>query len=333
MFVWSHQRRHIRNCVLGVWLAWVGVSGAQDGSPQTPPTGTEKLALKQSELADKYQRLEMLILKMSEASASEDPRRAALLKQALSQSKDNHIRLQMDTLTELLAKQQLKRAVDNQTQVRNDIRALLELLLSEDREDRLKNEQARVKEYIKELDRIIRQQKGVQGRTEGGANELQLAKDQGNVADRASELAKTIKENENPDSSDSESSESSDSDGNSSDTNSAGDSKDPTEGFRVGDRVEVETKDGKTRVGTITEKTLESISLGDRQASGEQSQSGEGQSGEGESGEGESGEGESAEGQSGEGQWRRSIWRRSIWRRSIWRRSIWRRSVWRRPIW
>ena len=120
-------------------------------APEATPTDAaqvspvETLATQQGNLAERYQRLEVLMLKMAEFDAGTNPRRAALLKQALSESKDKHIRLQMETLVTRLRQQQLQRAVDDQTQVRDDLRALLELLLSENREDRLRNEQARMR--------------------------------------------------------------------------------------------------------------------------------------------------------------------------------------------
>ncbi len=84
----------------------------------------EQLATQQGTLAQKYQRLEMLMLKMAEYDASTNPRRAALLKQALAESKDKQVRLQMETLATRLREQQLQRAVDDQTQVRDDLRLL-----------------------------------------------------------------------------------------------------------------------------------------------------------------------------------------------------------------
>ena len=76
------------------------------------------------------------------------------------------------------------------------MKALLELLLSENRSDRMKSEQDRIREYIKEVERILRLQKSVQGRTEGGGEPGEIAKDQGKVADRTGDLAKQIRDNE-----------------------------------------------------------------------------------------------------------------------------------------
>ena len=47
-----------------------------------------ELAMRQSQLADRYRQLESMLLKMAEYDASNNPRRAALLRQALSKGKE-----------------------------------------------------------------------------------------------------------------------------------------------------------------------------------------------------------------------------------------------------
>jgi len=160
------------------------------------PSAADELALTQSQLADKYARLEELMLKMASLESASNPRRAALLTRAVSQSKERLTKTQLETIVTLLNQQQLKRAVDGQTAVQTDLKALLELLMSEDRSDRLKNEQARIKEYIKEVERLIRLQKGLEGQNQSGGDADRLAKDQQQLAGRTGDLAKKIKENE-----------------------------------------------------------------------------------------------------------------------------------------
>ena len=46
----------------------------------------------------------------------------------------------------------------------------MELLLSEDRAKQLESERARIREYLKQVNELIRQQKDVQGRTSGGGD-------------------------------------------------------------------------------------------------------------------------------------------------------------------
>lgn len=162
----------------------------------TQPSGSVDLALKQSQLADRYRQLESLLLKMAEYDSSNNPRRAALLRQALSKGKERQIGGQLDELVKLFQREQLQRAVDGQTTVQTDLKTVLNLLLSENRPDRLKSEQARVRNYIKKLDRIIRQQKSLQGRTESGEKGERLARDQNRVADQTQQLGGEIDEAE-----------------------------------------------------------------------------------------------------------------------------------------
>ena len=133
---------------------------------------------------------------MAELGAATDPRRAALLKKAVAQSKDELIAVRLDRLVELLGKDQLSRALENQTEVDRDLHALLELLMSENRAKRVESEKARIREYLKRINGIIKQQKDIQGRTAGGDDPKRLTGEQGKVADKTGELARDVRKNE-----------------------------------------------------------------------------------------------------------------------------------------
>ena len=259
---------------------------AQDES--SPSSTAERLSEEQAALVRSFTRLEMMMLKMAEVDSAENPRRAALLKKAFRQSKEKSIKKQMEVLVKVLEDQKLRRAIQDQTKVRDDLKVLLELLESENRVDRLKSEQSRVRQYIRELQRIIRQHKSVQGRTEGGADTERLAKDQEKVADRARRLAKLIDENElapdddansdsdtenkrpsenGKDKADQENPEDRVEDPDSSQRRSNENGLDEKQSPRDADspseneRVRVATKDGKVREGKLTRKNEESIEL------------------------------------------------------------------------
>ena len=168
----------------------------QQPTAEAGPASADELALEQSRIADKYAKLEQLMLKMAELEGASNPKRAALLTRAVEQSKERLTKTQLETLVKLLNQKQLKRAIDGQATVQTDLKALLELLMSEDRSDRLKSEQQRIQEYIKEVERLIRLEKSVQGQTEGGADAKQLAKEQGRIAGQTGDLAQKIQENE-----------------------------------------------------------------------------------------------------------------------------------------
>ena len=156
----------------------------------------DELVVRQQEISDKSRRLEEILLRMAELSAGVDPRRAALLRKAVAQSKDRLINVQFETLVSLLEKDQLSRAIENQGGVREDLKSLLELLLSEDRGRRIESEKARIREYLKRLNEIIKQQKGLQGRTSGGAKTNRLADEQEKLAGKTGGLADDIQRNE-----------------------------------------------------------------------------------------------------------------------------------------
>ena len=156
----------------------------------------DELSIEQQRIADKYKRLEDTLLRMAELTAVADPRRAALLKKAVAQSKEELIGLQLEALVELLEKGQLSRAIGNQEDLDGDLRNLLELLLSENRAKRIESEKARIRDYLKRLNRIIKTQKDVQGRTTGGADQDRLADEQLKLADASGGLAEDIRRNE-----------------------------------------------------------------------------------------------------------------------------------------
>ncbi len=157
---------------------------------------TDKLSLEQQRIADKYKHLEDVLLRMAELNAATDPRRAALLKKAVAQSKDKLIAVQLDRLVEMLGKDQLSKALENQKDVDQDLRAILELLMSENRAKRIESEKARIREFLKRINGIIKQEKDIQGRTAGGDDPKRLAGEQQKVAGKTGELAKDVQKNE-----------------------------------------------------------------------------------------------------------------------------------------
>jgi hypothetical protein len=179
-------------------------AGQEDAAPgqpaldAVPAAATDTLSDEQNQVADKYRRLEDLIFKMADFESTSNPRRAALLKQAYKQSKDRLTQSQLSAIVALLSQKQYKRALDGQEVARKDLQELLQLLLSEDRSDRLKTETQRMKDHIKELQRLQRLQRGVRGQTEGGADAKELAEKQSKVADRTGELAKQLEDSTPP---------------------------------------------------------------------------------------------------------------------------------------
>ena len=194
--------------IAAVWLALAAFAGAAETGPaadddeQPGGTAAGHLAVHQGAIADRYTKLEKLLEDMARIEAVSDPRRAALLLRALELSKENLTGVKLDRCVKSLEQFEAKNRIEResvlalQRETHQDMRTLLEMLLSENRPDRLKREQDRIREYIKEVERILRLQRSVQGRTEGGGEPDDLADDQGKVAERTDELAKQIRDNE-----------------------------------------------------------------------------------------------------------------------------------------
>jgi hypothetical protein len=196
-----------------VCLAWTASAWSAEGTPageapagadaqQAAAPAARQLAIHQGAIADKYTKLEKLLEDMARIEAVTDPRRAALLMKALELSKENLTGVKLDRCVKSLEQFDAKNRAERegllglQRETHQDMKTLLELLLSENRSDRLKREQDRIREYIKEVERILRLQKSVQGRTEGGGELDEMAKDQDKIAERTDELAKQIRDNE-----------------------------------------------------------------------------------------------------------------------------------------
>ncbi len=178
------------------WLCAAPPPDAARPAKGAEPGPADKLAVEEQRVAQRYKHLEDVLLRMAELSAANDPRRAALLKKAVAQSKDQLIATRLDRLVDLLGKDQLSRALENETEVNQDLRALLDLLMSENRAKHIASERARIREYLKLLNGLIKQQKDIQGRTAGGDDVKQLAGQQGKVAEKTVELARDIRKNE-----------------------------------------------------------------------------------------------------------------------------------------
>ena len=171
------------------------VEGAE--SPENPAI---QLAERQREVAQKYERLEQILLRMSELTAASDPSRAALLTKAVAESKQRLIGVQFAALIDQLGKDELARALEGQEKLDTDLDELLALLLSENRSRRLASEKARIRQYLQQLNRIINQQKGLQARTTGGAGEpRELSGQQGMIREQTGGLAEQIRKNEEKD--------------------------------------------------------------------------------------------------------------------------------------
>jgi hypothetical protein len=150
-------------------------AGEKNPEARDATSTAAELPLAQEQVLKKYQRFEEVLLRMSELTAASDPK-------------------QFDRLVNLLKRDQLATAVTNQKDVEKDLRQLLDLLLSEQRADRLKSERERIKEQIRRINELINKQQQIEGQTQGGADLKKLAESQGKLGQQTGKLADDMKD-------------------------------------------------------------------------------------------------------------------------------------------
>ena len=282
----------------------------------------ESLAEIEGRLADRFARLEISVERLAELSRSTQPRRATLLRQLIAQSRERDVTGQFQKVVAALEQESLSSALDGQAGLETELNKLLELLLQEDRDRQIDSERKRVGRYLQEVNRLIRLQRGVKARTDGGDEAKELADDQKEVGDKTKELGdeveeaeKTAAQKESSDSSSDESGESAESSeqqGESKDGQSKSKPSESGEGKKSagesaeGDEESKNDKPGDSEQDSDKEKPSEKKprESGDEseKESAESKQSNEGQPSDSQPSEGQSGESKPSESQPNQGQ-------------------------------
>ena len=276
----------------------------------------ENIKAEQERLAERYKQLEAKLFSLHEFEKDSNPGRSKLLQKAFLQSQEKMTNVQLTRAVKLISDGKFKDAEKMQAEALTNLTEMLKLLQAEDRDQRIRDDIDRYKEYAKEVDRLLRIQKGIRGQTEAGVDQGRLGKSEESAAKRTAELAKKIGEENQAKAGNAgqgaEGDSDSDSESGDSPANEGDPEGDPKEGSNgkgdgnesAGDKGDPEGSKGESSEGAGEGQSGEGQSGEGQSGEGQsgEGQSGEGQSGEGQSGEGQSGEGQSGEGQSGEGQ-------------------------------
>jgi len=104
-----------------------GDNGATDApSEQTAEASpADVLSVGQARLADRFLRLEQIVLRLAELTASTDPDRAALLRAAVVQSKQRDVGVRYELIVKLLEEDQLALAVKDQALLKAELDKLI----------------------------------------------------------------------------------------------------------------------------------------------------------------------------------------------------------------
>src|SRR6266852_473432 len=149
---------------------------------------------------DFEQSLLRLAQRLEKSSKPEDRQRADTLKKAIALVGDQGVDLKFKTLIEILQKPstslsltEIKQAMDQNKMLAEDIRAILALLMADNRDDQLKDEIKRLMELIKQLQKIKREQQIARAKTEGNKLDKEaLGKEQKKVSDDTEKVAKAM---------------------------------------------------------------------------------------------------------------------------------------------
>ena len=160
------------------------------------PLQRPEIEQRQQKLMDDYQLLEEKLFTLYQYEKDKNPTRSKLLEKAYQSSQQSATIKGLEQAVGLLSEAKLKQAEAEQAKSLNDLSQLLALLQSEDRGKRIADELERYQEYLKEVERLLRIQKGLRGQTEGSGDEQKIAQSEAKAAQRAQKLADEIKRNE-----------------------------------------------------------------------------------------------------------------------------------------
>ncbi len=165
----------------------------------TPAATSPPLADKQTQVTERYRRLEELLLRLADVEADENPERAALLRRAARQSRDTFVLEKLVAAGDSLKAEQFAKAIESQSAAKEGLDKLLTLLLSEDRPQRLRDEKKRIANMVKELKVVERLQRSTRARTENGAELKDVSDEQSKIGDRSEKASDELKDKETGD--------------------------------------------------------------------------------------------------------------------------------------
>lgn len=168
----------------------------QDPQPKTSsPNGQDRdLTDKQEAISQQFKRFESTLHDLGEYMKKTDPARADLLFRAFGQSKQNQMTVEMQQVLQMLEKGQLGDAVERQENLVKNMQALLALLQSEDRMSEVEKEKKRIQDLLKDVNRLIGQERDVRAATERGGNPADLKEKQKQTAQNAEKLIDKIEQ-------------------------------------------------------------------------------------------------------------------------------------------
>lgn len=152
--------RSMNSCALVLGLTMLG-------SVKLPHALAEDLSKQwQLRVEQRYREFEGSLEKLADALRATDPARAELLSKAFRESKKELVVAKLRELITQIERGEIKQAVSQQDQVISDMNAVLQLLLSEDRTERVEERRAKLEMYAKQVRQLTDEQRRIRSATE-----------------------------------------------------------------------------------------------------------------------------------------------------------------------
>ncbi|WP_339684532.1 hypothetical protein [Gimesia maris] len=197
-FQWNRPGTFVLLFLLTVCLSGQNVSRAQEPASSknatSPQTNKSNLSDRQEAISQQFKRFESTLHDLGEYMKKTDPARADLLFRAFGQSKQNQMTVEMQRVLQMLDKGQLGDAVERQENLLKNMQNLLALLQSEDRMSEVEKEKQRIQDLLKDVNRLIGQERDVRAATERGGKPADLTEKQQKAAENARKLVDKIEQ-------------------------------------------------------------------------------------------------------------------------------------------
>jgi hypothetical protein len=176
---------------------------AQSKNADNPAQVASDLSLREQILSRQFTEFRQSLLKLMQrlraSPKQEDRERAVMLQKALDVTTDKGLEVQFEQLVEALKQSQLKSvgdiksAADRSAKIAENLREILDLLRQDTRTAKLREERLSLEKLIKELEKVIHDQKVAEMITRRGKTEKnELAKIQNKVTEATTKIAQKL---------------------------------------------------------------------------------------------------------------------------------------------
>ncbi len=198
ILMWNRPGTFVLMFSLVVCMSFQNISDAQQPASSdqgsAPEVDKSNLSDRQEAITQQFKRFESTLHDLGEYMKKTDPARADLLFRAFGQSKQNQMTVEMQRVLQMLDKGQLGDAVERQENLLKNMQNLLALLQSEDRMSEVEKEKQRIQDLLKDVNRLMGQERDVRAATERGGNPADVKDKQQKTAENAQKLVDKIEQ-------------------------------------------------------------------------------------------------------------------------------------------